>query len=114
VPLLRLAVPVVYGHRALLKATRSSVYLAASPEVRDTQPDVLQQQGHRVRVQVGQQLATARRSRPAEPAIAARSAAIAVWSIHYNHHRSHSGADVQPSYNWRPMMPTFCRPVDHE
>lgn len=36
VPLLRLAVPVVYGHRALLRATRSSVYLAASPEVRDT------------------------------------------------------------------------------
>ncbi|KUL63783.1 SDR family NAD(P)-dependent oxidoreductase [Streptomyces sp. NRRL S-1521] len=36
VPLLRLAMPLVYGHRALLKATRSSVYLAASPEVRDT------------------------------------------------------------------------------
>lgn len=36
VPLLRLAMPVVYGHRALLKATRSSVYLASSPEVRET------------------------------------------------------------------------------
>lgn len=36
VPLLRLAMPVVYGHRALLRATRSSVYLASSPEVRDT------------------------------------------------------------------------------
>ncbi|WP_188132573.1 SDR family NAD(P)-dependent oxidoreductase [Streptomyces boluensis] len=36
VPLLRLAMPVVYGHRALLKATRSSVYLASSPEVQDT------------------------------------------------------------------------------
>ncbi|MGW7520168.1 SDR family NAD(P)-dependent oxidoreductase [Streptomyces sp. NPDC054796] len=35
VPLLRLAMPIVYGHRALLKATRSSLYLAASPEVRD-------------------------------------------------------------------------------
>lgn len=36
VPLLRLAMPVVYGHRALLKATRSSVYLASSPEVQET------------------------------------------------------------------------------
>ncbi|MET9994362.1 hypothetical protein ABZ061_33080 [Streptomyces mutabilis] len=36
VPLLRLAMPVVYGHRAPLKATRSSVCLAASPEVPDT------------------------------------------------------------------------------
>ncbi|NEW29179.1 SDR family NAD(P)-dependent oxidoreductase [Nocardia cyriacigeorgica] len=36
VPLLRLAMPVVYGHRALLAATRSSVYLASSPEVRET------------------------------------------------------------------------------
>jgi NAD(P)-dependent dehydrogenase (short-subunit alcohol dehydrogenase family) len=35
VPLLRLAMPVVYGHRALLRATRSSVYLASSPEVRE-------------------------------------------------------------------------------
>ncbi|WP_233648140.1 SDR family NAD(P)-dependent oxidoreductase [Streptomyces sp. BSE6.1] len=36
VPLLRLAMPVVYGHRALLRATRSSVYLASSPEERET------------------------------------------------------------------------------
>jgi NAD(P)-dependent dehydrogenase (short-subunit alcohol dehydrogenase family) len=36
VPLLRLAMPVVYGRRALLRATRSSVYLASSPEVRKT------------------------------------------------------------------------------
>lgn len=36
VPLLRLAMPLVYGHKALLKATRSSVYLASSPEVRNT------------------------------------------------------------------------------
>ena len=36
VPLLRIAMPLVYGHRALLKATRSSVYLASSPDVRDT------------------------------------------------------------------------------
>lgn len=36
VPLLRLAMPVVYGHRALLKATRSSVYLASSPDVQET------------------------------------------------------------------------------
>jgi NAD(P)-dependent dehydrogenase (short-subunit alcohol dehydrogenase family) len=35
VPLLRLAMPVVYGHRALLKATRSSVYLASSPDVQE-------------------------------------------------------------------------------
>ncbi|WP_280418970.1 SDR family NAD(P)-dependent oxidoreductase [Nocardia carnea] len=35
VPLLRLAMPIVYGHRALLRATRSSVYLASSPEVED-------------------------------------------------------------------------------
>ncbi|MET7322775.1 SDR family NAD(P)-dependent oxidoreductase [Streptomyces sp. NPDC005549] len=35
VPLLRLAMPLVYGHRALLKATRSSVYLASSPEVQE-------------------------------------------------------------------------------
>jgi NAD(P)-dependent dehydrogenase (short-subunit alcohol dehydrogenase family) len=33
VPLLRLAMPIIYGHRALLRATRSSVYLASSPEV---------------------------------------------------------------------------------
>jgi NAD(P)-dependent dehydrogenase (short-subunit alcohol dehydrogenase family) len=36
VPLLRLAMPVVYGHKALLKATRSSIHLATSPEVRNT------------------------------------------------------------------------------
>ncbi len=36
VPLLRLAMPVAYGHRALLRATRSSVYLASSPEERTT------------------------------------------------------------------------------
>ncbi|MEV5453091.1 SDR family NAD(P)-dependent oxidoreductase [Streptomyces sp. NPDC048405] len=36
VPLLRLAMPVVYGRRALLRATRSSVYLASSPEERKT------------------------------------------------------------------------------
>jgi NAD(P)-dependent dehydrogenase (short-subunit alcohol dehydrogenase family) len=36
VPLLRLTMPLVYGHRALLKATRSSVYLASSPEVQET------------------------------------------------------------------------------
>ncbi|MGY6653706.1 SDR family NAD(P)-dependent oxidoreductase [Amycolatopsis sp. TRM77291] len=34
VPLLRLAMPVVYGRRALLKATRSSVHLASSADVR--------------------------------------------------------------------------------
>ncbi|WP_324188576.1 SDR family NAD(P)-dependent oxidoreductase [Nocardia flavorosea] len=31
VPILRLVMPIVYGHRALLRATRSSVYLASSP-----------------------------------------------------------------------------------
>ncbi|TNM27535.1 SDR family NAD(P)-dependent oxidoreductase [Streptomyces sedi] len=36
VPLLRLATPIVLGRRALLRATRSSVYLASSPEVRET------------------------------------------------------------------------------
>lgn len=36
VPLLRIAMPIMYGHRALLKATRSSVYLASSPEVEET------------------------------------------------------------------------------
>ncbi|WP_410580568.1 SDR family NAD(P)-dependent oxidoreductase [Amycolatopsis sp. lyj-108] len=36
VPLLRLIMPVLYGRRALLKATESSVHLAASPEVRTT------------------------------------------------------------------------------
>ncbi|MFC8536640.1 SDR family NAD(P)-dependent oxidoreductase [Streptomyces sp. NPDC057249] len=36
VPLLRLAMPVVYGRRALLRATRSSVHLASSPEERTT------------------------------------------------------------------------------
>ncbi|MFD5279082.1 SDR family NAD(P)-dependent oxidoreductase [Streptomyces rubrogriseus] len=36
VPLLRLTMPVVYGRRALLRATRSSVYLASSPEERKT------------------------------------------------------------------------------
>ncbi|WP_233621469.1 SDR family NAD(P)-dependent oxidoreductase [Amycolatopsis sp. WAC 04182] len=35
VPLLRLVMPVLYGHRAVLKATKSSVHLASSPEVRD-------------------------------------------------------------------------------
>lgn len=93
VPLLRLAMPVVYGHRALLKATRSSVYLAGQSRSPGHQRDVLRQQGHRVRVQVGQQLATAGRSGRGGPAIGARSAAIAVWSIHYNHHRPHSSAD---------------------
>ncbi|MCD0443904.1 SDR family NAD(P)-dependent oxidoreductase [Glycomyces sp. A-F 0318] len=33
VPLLRLAMPVLYGHRAVVKASRSSVHLAASPHV---------------------------------------------------------------------------------
>ncbi|MGI5221214.1 SDR family NAD(P)-dependent oxidoreductase [Nocardia sp. CA-290969] len=35
VPLLRVAMPVLYGHRALVAATRSSVYLASSPAARD-------------------------------------------------------------------------------
>lgn len=35
VPVLRLAMPILYGRRALLRATRSSVYLASSPEVED-------------------------------------------------------------------------------
>lgn len=35
VPLLRLVMPIVYGHRALLRATRSSVYLASGPGVED-------------------------------------------------------------------------------
>lgn len=34
VPLLRLAMPIVYGHRALIRATRSSVHLASSPDLR--------------------------------------------------------------------------------
>ncbi|WP_280399203.1 SDR family NAD(P)-dependent oxidoreductase [Nocardia carnea] len=34
VPLLRLAMPVLYGHRALIAATRSSVFLASSPAAR--------------------------------------------------------------------------------
>ncbi|MFD0560575.1 short-subunit dehydrogenase [Stackebrandtia endophytica] len=33
VPLLRLAMPVVYGHRAVVKASRSSIHLAADPRV---------------------------------------------------------------------------------
>jgi NAD(P)-dependent dehydrogenase (short-subunit alcohol dehydrogenase family) len=33
VPLLRLAMPVLYGHRAVVKASRSSIHLAASPQV---------------------------------------------------------------------------------
>jgi hypothetical protein len=33
VPLSRVLFPVVFGNRALLKATRSSVYLASSPDV---------------------------------------------------------------------------------
>ncbi|MER5266287.1 SDR family NAD(P)-dependent oxidoreductase [Actinosynnema sp. NPDC002837] len=32
VPLLRLAMPVLYGHRAVVKASRSSIYLASSPQ----------------------------------------------------------------------------------
>lgn len=32
VPLLRLVMPVLYGHRAVVKASRSSIYLASSPE----------------------------------------------------------------------------------
>jgi NAD(P)-dependent dehydrogenase (short-subunit alcohol dehydrogenase family) len=32
-PLLRLAMPVLYGHRAVVKASRSSVQLASSPQV---------------------------------------------------------------------------------
>jgi NAD(P)-dependent dehydrogenase (short-subunit alcohol dehydrogenase family) len=35
VPLLRLAMPVLYGHRAVVKASRSSVHLASSPQVAD-------------------------------------------------------------------------------
>jgi NAD(P)-dependent dehydrogenase (short-subunit alcohol dehydrogenase family) len=33
VPLLRLALPVLYGHRAAVRASRSSIYLAASPQL---------------------------------------------------------------------------------
>ncbi|MDA1365722.1 hypothetical protein [Glycomyces algeriensis] len=33
VPFLRLAMPVLYGHRALVKASRSSVHLAATPQL---------------------------------------------------------------------------------
>ncbi|MFG2048401.1 SDR family NAD(P)-dependent oxidoreductase [Micromonospora sp. NPDC048935] len=32
VPLLRLALPVLYGHRAVVKASKSSIYLASSPQ----------------------------------------------------------------------------------
>jgi NAD(P)-dependent dehydrogenase (short-subunit alcohol dehydrogenase family) len=35
VPLLRLVIPILYGHRALVKASRSSIYLASSPETAD-------------------------------------------------------------------------------
>ncbi|MFI1462977.1 SDR family NAD(P)-dependent oxidoreductase [Nocardia carnea] len=35
VPVLRLAMPIFYGRRALVRATRSSVYLASSPEVEE-------------------------------------------------------------------------------
>jgi hypothetical protein len=32
VPLLRLALPVLYGHRAVVRASKSSIYLASSPQ----------------------------------------------------------------------------------
>ena len=33
VPLLRLVMPVLYGHQAVVKASKSSIYLASSPQV---------------------------------------------------------------------------------
>ncbi|MFH8442288.1 SDR family NAD(P)-dependent oxidoreductase [Streptomyces sp. NPDC018026] len=47
VPLLRLAMPVVYGRRALLRATRSSVYLASSHEERKTNGAYFNSKGKR-------------------------------------------------------------------